>query len=288
MKKNPKKLVEACQNTRGLLLVVTGAGVSVASNLPTFRGTEPNAIWKQDVMELGTFEYFSRDPVGSWSWYEQRFSALRSAEPNPAHYALAALERWQLERGRPFALITQNIDTLHEDAGSEQLIKVHGTSDRVRCSADGCRLGAPRGSLPRSDAAYRAFTESPAVDLLPRCPECEALLRPHVLWFDEYYFDHIDYQWERVQELAATAETVLFVGTSFSVTVTDLVLANAETHGARTLSIDPGAHTSPSPIVELLAASAETVLPQACLELGASMLDPHTHRVSASPPNPRG
>ena len=82
----------------GLLLVVTGAGVSRASGIATFRGTEPDAVWKQSDVSLATFDYFRRDPVGQWQWYLKRFEALRAARPNAAHRALAALERWQLRR----------------------------------------------------------------------------------------------------------------------------------------------------------------------------------------------
>jgi NAD-dependent deacetylase len=176
-------LAEALADPDGHLLVVTGAGVSLASGIPTFRGTDPGAIWKRDLTELATFAFFQSDPVESWRWYLDRFDLVRDARPNPAHHALAAIDRARGERGEDFLLVTQNIDTLHEAAGSSRLLKVHGSADRVRCSALGCRLGAPRGSVPfgRVDAA--AFLARPCLDTLPRCPECEAPLRPHVLWF---------------------------------------------------------------------------------------------------------
>src|SRR5690606_35560510 len=87
---------------RGGLLVVTGAGISAASGIPTFRGDDPEAVWKNDVLELATRELFERDPVRSWSWYLQRFDRTLSALPNPAHRALATLERWQEARGGGF------------------------------------------------------------------------------------------------------------------------------------------------------------------------------------------
>jgi len=144
-----EQLAEAIALTRGeMLLVVTGAGVSLASGIPTFRGTDPDAVWKRDVTELGTFRYFQEDPAGSWSWYMSRFDMVLDAEPNPAHDALVALENWQAERGR-FLLVTQNVDALHAKAGSQRLVEVHGRADRIRCSATVCKHGAPRGSLPR-------------------------------------------------------------------------------------------------------------------------------------------
>src|SRR6185503_9757409 len=99
-------LVEALRGlgSRGLL-IVTGAGVSVASGIPTFRGNDPGAIWKRDVTELATRRFFEEDPVGSWRWYTERFDRVFDARPNAAHAAIAALERWQLGRGAPFLLV---------------------------------------------------------------------------------------------------------------------------------------------------------------------------------------
>src|SRR6185503_18066071 len=224
---------------KGGLLVVTGAGVSVASGIPTFRGNDPGAIWKRDVTELGTRRYFEEDPVGSWRWYLQRFDRIADARPNAAHCAIVDLERWQTARGAPFLLVTQNVDTLHEQAGSTAMVKVHGSSDRVRCSRDGCAMGAPRGSLPRASVDLTAFRREPAPAHLPRCPTCGALLRQHVLWFDETYDEHADYQIERVIAAAEQAEVVLFAGTSFSVGNTGLLRSTPGRNGAEASDIDP-------------------------------------------------
>jgi NAD-dependent deacetylase len=261
------QLAAALGDRDGLLLVVTGAGVSLASGIPTFRGTDAGAIWKHDLTELATFAFFENDPVQSWRWYLDRFDLVYFARPNPAHRALAAIERARGAAGQRYLLVTQNIDTLHEAAGTRQLIKVHGSADRVRCSAPGCRLGAPRGSLAfgRPDAA--PFLAEPSFDTLPRCPECEAPLRPHVLWFDEFYGDHEDYQWDRLLRAALEATTILFVGTSFSVGVTDVVLRSGLATGASMLSIDPGAHSQPVRSLAHLAVPAEEVLPAACARL---------------------
>ena len=245
----------------GGLLVVTGAGVSVASGIPTFRGNDPGAIWKRDVTELGTRRYFEEDPVGSWRWYMARFDRVAEARPNAAHEAIVALERWQLGRGAPFLLVTQNVDTLHEQAGSQAMVKVHGSADRVRCSRDGCALGAPRGSLPRSSVDLAAFRREPALAHLPRCPACGALLRQHVLWFDETYDEHADYQIHRVVDAAEGAELVLFAGTSFSVGITDLLLDVARRNGAAAFAVDPAPPPRPTPGVRFLRAAAEELLP---------------------------
>ena len=254
----------------GHLVVVTGAGVSHASGIPTFRGTDPGAVWKRDVTELGTNRYFEEDPAGSWAWYTSRFDMVLEKRPNPAHYALAAMERWQVARGGSFLLVTQNVDPLHERAGSERLVKVHGSADRVRCSRRGCANGAPHGSLARDDIAMEvnAFHAHPVAANVPRCPACGALLRQHVLWFDEFYDEHRDYQWDRVVAAAQTMRACLFVGTSFSVGVTDLFLHGGMRSGCSLLSIDPGAAASPHRCVTLLREPSESLLPAVCDKLG--------------------
>jgi NAD-dependent deacetylase len=264
-------LAGALDDRDGVLLVVTGAGVSLASGIPTFRGTDPGAIWKRDLTELATFAFFAENPVESWRWYLERFDLARDARPNPAHRALAAIDRARAERGEDFLLVTQNIDTLHEAAGTSRLLKVHGSADRVRCSAPRCRLAAPRGSLAFGRVDVASFMGAPSLDTLPRCPECEAPLRPHVLWFDEFYGDHDDYQWDRLLETAAAATTIVFVGTSFSVGVTDVILQSGLATGAAMISIDPGAHRQPHRRLRHLAIPAETVLPAACRALGVTI-----------------
>lgn len=250
----------------GELLVVTGAGVSVASGLATFRGSEPDAVWKVDDVTMATAELFHRDPVGQWLWYLRRFDQALTAEPNAAHHALVALERWQAETGG-FLLVTQNVDTLHERAGSERLVKVHGTADRFRCSRVGCRLGAPAGSLPREEVDVAAFRAEPGLATLPRCPECGAPLRAHALFFDEYYAAHRDFQWERVVEAAETADLVVTAGTSHAVGVTELVLRTALARGTPIVVVDPVRRRLPRG-VEQVPAPAETLLPAACEALG--------------------
>ena len=258
----------------GYLVVVTGAGVSLASGIPTFRGTDPGAVWKRDVTELGTNRYFEEDPAGSWSWYTSRFDIVLDKQPNPAHRALAAIERWQVARGGRFLLVTQNVDPLHERAGSERLVKVHGSADRVRCSRHRCVHGAPRGSLPRAGIDMGAFESEPVAANVPRCPSCGALLRQHVLWFDEFYDEHRDYQWDRVLEAAQTMDACLFVGTSFSVGVTDLFLRGGLMTGRPLLAIDPGAAVSPHPSITLFREPSEILLPAVCERIGTDAGEP--------------
>lgn len=258
----------------GGVLVVTGAGVSAASGIPTFRGTDPGAIWKHDVMEMATRDFFGRHPEESWRWYLSRFETILDRDPNPAHRALVTLERWHQERGAGFLLVTQNIDPLHERAGSRCLVKVHGSAERVRCSRGGCALGSPSGSLARTDVDLEPFRRDPRREHLPRCPDCGSLIRPHVLWFDEHYHDHADYQLDRAIEASDSAGLFLFIGTSFAVGVTDILLQAAALRGAPVVSVDPGATRPPDRRVQVLTVPAEELLPQVCRELGAEDQEP--------------
>lgn len=238
------------------LVVLTGAGMGLASGIPTFRGTDPDAVWASDVMTMGTNAYFRQNPVGSWRWYRSRFAKLGGAKPNAGHTALADLERWQVGRGREFLLVTQNIDTLHGQAGSERLVEVHGRADRVRCSQRSCVNAAPRGTLAAADFDWAAFDANPSEATLPTCFACGALVRAHVLWFDEYYAEHIDYQYERVIRAFRQTDLVVCIGTSFSVGITAAAL---ETKGEKWL-IDPG-DAAPPPGVHAVRAAQEEALP---------------------------
>ncbi len=157
------KLQERLDRARRLV-VLTGAGVSAESGVPTFRG--PEGLWRQYRAEdLATPEAFHRDPRLVWEWYDWRRQLMARCEPNPAHQAIAVLERNSPE----FLLITQNVDGLHRRAGSVRMVELHGNLWRVRCLADG--------------ATTETF-EVPLRSLPPRCA-CGGLLRPDVVWFGE-------------------------------------------------------------------------------------------------------
>jgi NAD-dependent deacetylase len=170
-----------------------------------------------------------------------------------------AIEQQLCARGVDFLLVTQNIDTLHEQAGSRALIKVHGSSASVRCSKTGCRHGAPGGFLPRSDQDFSAFLASGEAKDLPRCPACSSLLRPHLLWFDERYAEHRSYDVDRALRAAKQARVMLFVGTSFSVGITAALLKYGVAR-AKVYSIDPGG-LKPHRRVEVIQIASEIALP---------------------------
>ena len=129
------------------------------------------------------------------------------------------------------------------------------------------RAAAP--DLARAEIDFEPFRREPSRTTLPTCPACGALLRQHVLWFDEFYDGHRDYQWERVLEAAATMRLALFVGTSFAVGVTELFLRHGLEAQVPMLAIDPGAREAPHPAVHLLRVPAETLLPEVCAILEA-------------------
>lgn len=243
----------------GHLVVLTGAGVSAASGLPLFRGPDPDAIWTRDVTEMGTIAAFDRDPVTWWRWFIARFGRLGDARPNAAHMAIAGLERWHVARGGRFTLITQNVDTLHEAAGSPSPVKVHGTISRLRCSRWGCAHGSPSGSLPLEVFDALRWLDDPRSETLPRCPKCRALVRAHVLLFDEYYTGHDDYGFERATEALETMDLLLLVGTSLSVGITDLAVHGAASRGVPAIRVEPRAEQNGGTM--LVRGAAEQILP---------------------------
>ena len=179
-------------------VALTGAGVSTESGIPDFRS--PTGIWAEfDPRECASLGAFRRDPEKVWRFYAPRFAMLSEAEPNRAHLALAELERLGLLE----AVVTQNIDLLHERAGSRNVIEVHGS---IRTS-----------SCPRCDSRYELAEVVPLIEAgggAPRCPRCGAVLKPDVVFFDELLpVDAIDPAFE----LAGRARLLLVVGSSLEV-----------------------------------------------------------------------
>jgi NAD-dependent deacetylase len=253
----------------GTVLVVTGAGVSLASGIPTYRGTDENATWTVSSIKYAQRIFFERRPGRAWAWHIARRDAMRHAKPNAAHRAVAALERWQVARGGDFLLVTQNIDGLHVAAGSSRCVAVHGDGRRARCTREGCAHAAPRGSIAFEEEAIVRFLRRPVDANAPRCPACRAPLRPHVLFFDEYYASHEDYEIGRVREALDRARVVVCAGTSFSVGVTALVVERARARGVALFDVDPGARDDAPGSVRVREA-AEVALPALAERLGAA------------------
>jgi NAD-dependent deacetylase len=194
---------------------LTGAGISADSGVPVFRG--PGGLWRRYRPEdLATPEAFARDPRLVWEWYDWRRARVADAKPNPGHYALATLEA----RLPGFTLITQNVDGLHDRAGSRRLLKLHGDLWSLRCTACGRERRDERVPLP---------------ELPPRC-ECGALLRPGVVWFGEA----LPAQTLRAATATATsAELFLVIGTSAVVQPAAGLALIARENGARVVEVNP-------------------------------------------------
>lgn len=245
---------------------LTGAGISITSGIPPFRGT-PDAVWERDVLEMGTAAFFRRRPVEHWCWYLDCFDTCRTASPNAAHRAVTDIESTLDMKGSRFLCITQNIDGLHRAAGTRTLVEVHGDARRVRCSRRGCENGAPRGSIPWADVAAEIehFRANPSAENLPRCSTCRKLLRPHVLWFDEFYSDHVDYGFAIAGRATAEMSALVFVGTSLSVGITTSALEVAEARSVPTFLVDPFLEEPPLPWMTLIRGRAEDVLPSVAM-----------------------
>lgn len=193
------------------VVVLTGAGVSAESGIPTFRGA--GGMWRERRPEdLASPEGFERDPRLVWEWYDWRRGVIAAAQPNPAHLAIAELER----RKPRFTLVTQNVDGLHQRAGSRNVLMLHGDIWTVRCLHCGRERRDGRVPLP---------------EIPPRC-ECGGLLRPGVVWFGEMLPARV---WERAEEAVRSAEVALVVGTSAVVYPAEGLLPLAKASGARVI-----------------------------------------------------
>lgn len=213
----------------GRVMAFCGAGISAESGLPTFRGA--GGLWEgHRVEEVATPEAFEVDPQRVWRFYAQRQAALGDVRPNPAHEALARMEG----RYRDFLLVTQNVDDLHERAGSTRLIKLHGSLMEVRCTE--CERVTPLGE-PVSMEAIEAGR-------LPRC-RCGGLLRPNVVWFGEYlnrrHLDEIEAFFRQcpLPPAAAGPTLLLVIGSSGAVSGGYGITTLARGYGARVVEINP-------------------------------------------------
>lgn len=218
--------------------VLTGAGISAESGLPTFRG--PGGLWRNfRPEELATPQAFARDPKLVWEWYDWRRSVHAKCEPNAGHRALVELER----RVPQFTLITQNVDNLHERAGSRRIIRLHGSLWIVRCTR-----------------CYQeeANTQVPLDPLPPRCA-CGGMQRPGVVWFGESLPER---ELRAARSAAQEAEVFLVVGTSSVVYPAAALPHAAREAGARVIEVNPEA-TEFTPHASIsLRGLAGTILPE--------------------------
>lgn len=231
------------------IVVFTGAGVSAESGIPTFRGKE--GLWRRyDPMELASIGAFERNPKLVWEWYEDRRANIRAAEPNAGHRAVAALEETH-----EVTVITQNIDGLHQRAGSSEVLELHGSIVRTFCRSCGTRDDADDGSQEH-------------LVLPPPCTAgCGGIMRPDVVWFGEALpADVLRRAGERVRE----CDAMIVAGTSLAVAPANMLPGTAKASGAVLVEVNPergtlshimnaairgGAAASLPPLVRFLAGS---------------------------------
>ncbi len=218
------------------MFVLTGAGMSAESGLPTFRGA--GGLWQTHrVEELASPEGFARNPELVWSWYNERRAAHAGAQPNAGHRALAELER----RYSDFTLATQNVDSLHLRAGSRDVVELHGNLREARC--DRC---AAREALEKGLPLERIFHQ------------CGGRLRPDIVWFGEPLPQA---PWQRAAEAAARADIVLVIGTSGLVNPAASLVTRYPRGSACVIEINPEATTISERADEILREAAAKILP---------------------------
>lgn len=201
--KNSKKIV-----------FVTGAGISQESGIPTFRGKD--GYWKNyDPMKLATIEAFYSDPKLVWEWYNDRRKNILNAVPNAGHKAIAEIERY-----RDVSVLTQNIDGLHQRAGSTKVFELHGSIIRIKCTD--CSF---------SENIVTNFNELP-----PCCKQCGSILRPDVVWFGEPLPNDV---WKGAINEAKTCDLMIIAGTSLVVSPANTLPVYAKQNGAYLIEINP-------------------------------------------------
>lgn len=236
-------LLDGIRRDRGRVVVLTGAGISAESGIPTFRGAEGYwVVGSRNYMpqEMATRAMFEQAPEEVWRWYLYRFGVCRHAEPNAGH---AALVRLEAALGERFTLVTQNIDGLHRRAGSRNVYCIHGDAAWVRCAAE-CGGGLLEQPAFPPRGKDDPFTREDRARLT--CPRCGAWLRPHVLWFDEYY-DEPYYRMESALRAAEQADLLVVVGTSGATNLPMQIGRLAFQRGAALVDVNP----EPNPFAEL-------------------------------------
>lgn len=219
--------------------VLTGAGISAESGVPTFRGEE--GLWKKfRPEELANFQAFIRNPDLVWEWYAYRRKLIHEVKPNPGHFALVELER----RMSDFTLVTQNVDNLHSRAGSRNVVELHGNIERSYCIE--CRKGA-------SDVLLEAMQGA------PRCDSCGGLIRPDVVWFGEMLPVGV---FARAEAAARRCQVFLSIGTSSVVYPAASLPFSALEHGAYVVEVNREETDLSSRAHETLLGNSGEILPQ--------------------------
>jgi len=195
------------------IVFVTGAGISQESGIPTFRGKD--GYWrKHDPMKLASIDAFFDDPHLVWEWYEDRRKNILMAKPNEGHFAIANMEKF-----RDVTVLTQNIDGLHQRSGSTNVLELHGSIIRIKCTV--CDF---------SGDIIEDFESLP-----PKC-ECGNILRPDVVWFGEALSEEV---WKNAIKEASSCDVMIIAGTSLAVSPANTLPIYAKQNGATLIEVNP-------------------------------------------------
>jgi NAD-dependent protein deacetylase/lipoamidase len=240
------RIIEALRGATRVV-ILTGAGVSAESGIPTFRDRQ-TGLWENfDAAELATPDAFERDPALVWGWYEWRRAAVLNAQPNPAHCAIAAMANHVSQ----LTLVTQNVDDLHERAGSRDVLHLHGELSRPYC--ENCRQPyAHPTEIPQLPPGGARIDP-------PRCVSCDAKIRPGVVWFGETLPER---QWLLARDAAKHCDVLLVCGTSSVVQPAASLTDMAADAGATTIQVNPNPTDADGSVTFTLRRPAGIVLPQ--------------------------
>ena len=218
------------------IVFVTGAGISQESGIPTFRGKD--GYWrKHDPMKLATIDAFFDNPNLVWEWYEDRRNNILSVKPNGGHFAIADIEKF-----RDVVVLTQNIDNLHQRSGSTNVLELHGSIIRIKCTV--CSF---------SDNITQSFESLP-----PKCT-CGNILRPDVVWFGEELPQNI---WKNAMKEASTCDIMIIVGTSLAVSPANTLPIYAKQNGATLIEVNPEKTVMSNNMDLSIQATSATILPK--------------------------
>lgn len=218
------------------VVFVTGAGISQESGIPTFRGKD--GLWRNyDAMKLATIDAFYDNPKLVWEWYNERMENIFNTNPNQGHIAIAELEKFV-----EVVVLTQNIDGLHQKAGSTKVLELHGSIVKIKCSVCGFR-----------DKIITAYSKIP-----PLC-ECGNLLRPDVVWFGESLPQYV---WEKAIVFASQCDLMVIVGTSLVVSPANMLPIYAKQNNSMLIEVNPEKTEMSSEMDLVIRDSSAAALPE--------------------------
>ena len=252
------KLAATLLASKQQVCILTGAGISAESGIPTFRDKQTGLWENYRAEDLATPEAFTRDPKLVWSWYQWRRQMVADKAPNPAHHALAQWQYHAQTSDQTVTLITQNVDDLHEQAGSA-VTHLHGQLWRDRCGQ--CEIPYPE----QSRGAYIKQDTIRFNDKLITCPHCDGYIRPDIVWFGEALPVQA---WQTAEEAAANCDVFISIGTSSLVYPAAGLSQLAKQNGAQVIEINPD--PTPNTIVDItLIEKAGVILPLLIEEITA-------------------